>query len=659
MENKFWKWSNGVESTDSKLILEGTISSEDWWGDGLDVTPQAFREELAKHSGELIVSINSTGGDVFAGVAIYNALVEYSGNVTVEVNGLAASIASVISMAGDKIVMLPGSSMMIHKPWTLGIGNADELEKVVKTLNSIESSLIPIYTARTGQSEERIKEMLADETWLNPQEAVELGFADELVEAKKKVGFSDSIKNALNGQFAFSMSATKEAMAKVVERLKAEEVEETDVTDATETADETPNGESEVETADVEAETETETTEVEAETTKVETNNSAEETKEMEKEELQTQEAQAQAQVLEPKAQATTEAPKATVTFENYIQSPKAVEDFAQVLAANPGEANEESVARVKAAWKEVTITNGLAGGSADYFVLPAPLVTKIEDAVKASGIYNALNHTGLDVARVDWDKTDAETDTSRAGGHKKGVNKEEQILDFDNRVIRAQYIYKYLTLNKEDVRQQRSTGALTNFVMTELPTRVIREIERAVVIGDGRSNGSNRKIREDAAQGGFTPILNDAIAGNAFATVYTPGVGETKSVALVKAIDEIEVEGDVYLIAKKGYLTDVRLEFIANGTSPIPPSKATTSEALGLAGIFEPKWFNDTTSPDFDAILVVLSAYKTVGDAGIESFTNFILKENKHEYLSEIYKGGALASAGVAAVAIGEDESS
>ena len=228
MSNKqFWKWSNGVESTDSKLILEGVVSSEDWWGDGLDVTPQAFRDELAKRSGDLVVSINSPGGDVFAGVSIYNTLANYDkGTVTVEVNGLAASIASVIAMAGDKIVMLPGSSMMIHKPWSMGIGNADELKKVAETLNSIEESLVPIYTSRTGLSDERIKEMLADETWMTPQEPVDLGFADEYIEAKNKVGFCDSIKNALNGQFAFSMSATKEAMEKIVDKLKAEATEE-------------------------------------------------------------------------------------------------------------------------------------------------------------------------------------------------------------------------------------------------------------------------------------------------------------------------------------------------------------------------------------------------------------------------------------------------
>ncbi len=652
--DKFWKWVKDEAGNESELLLEGVIASSSWWGD--EVTPKAFKKELKQHTGDITVRINSPGGDVFAGVSIYNALVEHDGKVTVKVEALAASAASFVAMAGEDIIMLPGSMMMIHNPWTFAMGNKDELSKVVEMLEKTGDSIASIYVARTGKSEEEISELLAAETWMTAQEAVDLGFATEAQEPKKPT-VSDSIKNALSFASTVRNAVMQPAMS-IKEKTDALKVEEINVSNTTKepvkAAAEEPKT-----TDEPKAETPTEVEKTE--TTEV-TDEVVEEDKSVkDKETIMTeQEKVAVAQVIEPKNQAepTNAAPKAN--FENYIKSTQAVEDFANVLAAHPGDANEESVARVRAAWKDIAIKNGLAPDSADYFVLPAPLVTKIEDAVKASGIYNALNHTGLDVARVDWDDTDAEADTSRAGGHKKGVDKEEQILDFDNRVIRAQYIYKYLTLNKEDVRQQRSTGALITFVMNELPTRVVREIERAVVIGDGRSPSSNRKIREDASQGGFTPILTDALSpSNTFAVIYTPAPGETKSVSLVKATDEIEVEGDVYLIAKKGYLTDIRLEFIANGTSPIPPSRATTSEALGLEGVFEPKWFNDTTSPDVDAVLVVLSSYKTVGDASIESFTNFVLKENKHEYLSEIYKGGALAGAGVSAVAIATEATS
>ena len=108
LKTKFWKWSNSVQNADSELILEGPISQESWWGD--EVTPQEFRDDLAQHKGDLVVILNSPGGDVFAGLSIYNALREFEGNVTVRVDGLAASIASVVAMAADKVIMSPGRS---------------------------------------------------------------------------------------------------------------------------------------------------------------------------------------------------------------------------------------------------------------------------------------------------------------------------------------------------------------------------------------------------------------------------------------------------------------------------------------------------------------------------------------------------------------------
>lgn len=636
MPKQFYRFVTN-EAGSSELYLEGVIASESWYDD--EVSPKQFRDELDKVSGAITVRINSPGGDVFAGMQIYNMLKDRNGDVTVIVDALAASAASFIAMAGDKIIMNTGSMMMVHKASTIAWGNEDEMQQVIEMLRKTDDSIISVYAARTGKSKEEIKQLLADETWMTAEEAVEMGFADEATAGKTSL--SDSVKNALS----FTKEVQNAAMQPVMSLTKKLKNETEEVAEVEEIEVE----ETETEEAEVTEVEETETVEdVVVEDTETEIKDSTE------KEQTQMSEIQdaATTQVIEPAAQApVATAPKKS--FKDYIKSPKAVEDFANVLAANPGNQDSESVAKVKAAWKEIVVKNGLDPDSANYFVLPTPLVTKIEDAVKASGIYNALNHTGLDVARVDWDATDPDADTSRAGGHTKGDTKQEQILDFQNRIIRAQYIYKYLTLNKEDVRQQRSTGALINFVMNELPTRVIREIERAVVIGDGRLVSDDRKIREDATNGGFTPILVDAEANNSFAVEYTPEAGETKSVSLVKAIDNIEVEGDVYLIAKKGYLTDIRLEFIANGVAVIPPSKETVAASLNLAGVFEPKWFNDTTSPDHDAILVVLGAYKTVGDASVESFTNFVLKENKYEYLAEIFKGGALASAGVAAVAI------
>lgn len=611
--SKFWKWAKDEINTDtSELILDGVIASESWWDD--EVTPKMFRDELSKHSGAITVRINSPGGDVWAGVSIYNALLEHQGNVTVKIDGIAASIASLIAMAGDDIVMLPGSMMMVHQPWTIAMGNSDEIAQVVEMLEKTCESMIPIYAARTGQSEEKVLELLKAETWMTAEDAVALGFATEAVQAKTSV--SDSIKNAL----AYASNVQSAVMQPVMsmqtraKAVKAEEVKEAETTSTTTTED--------VEVVETPAETPTETDEVVA-TPVPETN------KPTEKEivAMTDQEKIAASQVLEPKDQANpTAAPAAT----NYLKTKASIEDFAEVLRANAG----KSFSDVKDAWKEVMVKNGLT--DADYFRLPEPLVTNIEDAVKTSGIYNLLNHTGLDVFKVVWDDTDAETDTSRAGGHKKGDTKDEQVLDFENRVIRAQYIYKYLVLDKETIRENKSTGALVRFVMQELPTRVIREIERAVVIGDGRATNNKRHIAS------FASIKSDVVANNTFASTYTPAADETRYESIVKALDMLEAEGPVYLISKKGFTTDLKLQTNSNGGYIFAPG-ADVASAMGFAGEFKPTWFNDTTDTAFDAYLVVLGEYKTVGDASVESFTNFKLETNEHEYLQEIYKGGAL----------------
>lgn len=335
MSKKFWKWNNSVESADSELVIEGVISSESWWGD--EATPAALREELAKHKGDLTVSLNSGGGDVFAGVSMYNALKNFDGNVTIRVDGLAASIASIIAMAGDKIIMSPGSMMMIHKPWTMAVGDANELDKVSEVLNDIEGSLLPIYTARTGKSDEEIRELLNAETWMTAEEAVAEGFADELIEAKKS-SYSDAIKNLVSGQFAYSMSATQESMNSLIEKIKAseeQEEEETDVTDSTETADEGAAATEDATTEDVEETDEETETESESEAEVEETNESDEEKKEMGDENTQTQadaklEAQINAAVegivakalpAQPKAEKKVNETEVRVNFVNQIGS--------------------------------------------------------------------------------------------------------------------------------------------------------------------------------------------------------------------------------------------------------------------------------------------------------------------------------------------------
>jgi len=137
--NKFWRWvknktptnsTAGMESGGRTLFLDGPIEDEQWWGD--EVTPKAFRDELFSQGGDVTVWINSPGGSVFAADQIYNMLRDYHGHVTIKIDAIAASAASVIAMAGDTILMSPVATMMIHNPATIAVGNRTDLEKAIQ-----------------------------------------------------------------------------------------------------------------------------------------------------------------------------------------------------------------------------------------------------------------------------------------------------------------------------------------------------------------------------------------------------------------------------------------------------------------------------------------------------------------------------------------------
>lgn len=628
---KFWKWSNSVLSNNQELILDGPIASDTWWGD--EVTPDLFREELKQHAGDLTVVINSPGGDVFAGLAIYNALVNHNGNVTVRVDGLAASIASVIAMAGDKIIMSPGSMIMIHRPSVYAAGTVDDMEKAKDVLMKIEEGITPIYAKRTGLSDEKIAELLEAETWMLADKAVELGFADEVSEAPEKQKQDDGIQNAMGMNFAFSMSAVKQADAKpmqsLVEQIKAKA--EAEAAKAAEPAEETTT-ESETKTDEAaapEAAPEAEPTdEAEQSEPKESTNNNPEEDTEMDPKDI------AKMQIKEPADPAAVD--KGTVV--NYLDTPKALEDFADVLVAQAG----AGAAAVREAWMDKLEANGvqMAVTGADK-LFPAPVVEAVESAFKAGGpIWNLVDKTGLDAYNTAWD-----TNTDGALGHQAGKDKKEATIAIENRVLEGQYIYKYLTLDKETIRKNKSTGSLLRYVLQELPKRIIASIERAIVIGDGLVDTSDDKIKS------FVSVKADAKAGNVFAKTYTPKTGESRRTAILNARDLIEAEGDVYIIAKRGYLTALKDERGTDKHMLYTPG-VNILEDLELAGKFTPQWFNDINDADNDAYLVVFDKYKVVGDQSIESYTNFALKQNKHEYLQEIFAGGGLSGI-AAAVAI------
>lgn len=190
-----YRFKDEAEAVSVQIYDE--ISSDDWWGDV--VSSKMINDKIAEANGKpLNIYINSYGGEVFEGFAIYNSLKNYSGYKTVYVDGIAASIASVIAMAGNKIYMNKASMLMIHNASGIAYGNAEEMKKVVNALEQINEVIRGVYKDRTSLSDEELKNLMDSETYFTPQEAVDYGFADEIVD--KEVN-EESTKEALDNLY--------------------------------------------------------------------------------------------------------------------------------------------------------------------------------------------------------------------------------------------------------------------------------------------------------------------------------------------------------------------------------------------------------------------------------------------------------------------------
>ena len=187
---------------DVELRIEGDIVSSGmaWlykWFEEPYAAPNEFRDELKKHDGKNItIWINSNGGDVIAGCAIYTALFEFKGIKTVKIDGIAASIASVIAMAGDKILMSPTSILMGHNPWSYAIGDVHELETEIRALTACKEIIINAYEKKTKLSRDKISAMMDEDFWLDPKQAIEYGFADGMLYEDEE---QRDFKNIING----------------------------------------------------------------------------------------------------------------------------------------------------------------------------------------------------------------------------------------------------------------------------------------------------------------------------------------------------------------------------------------------------------------------------------------------------------------------------
>lgn len=218
---KFWNWTNQAptetEPEQRILTLNGTIAEESWFDD--DITPQLFREELNAGSGDITVWINSPGGDCVAAAQIYNMLMDYRGSVTVKIDGIAASAASVIAMAGTKVLVSPVSMLMIHNPATMAMGDAAEMQKAIAMLDEVKESIINAYEIKTGMSRAKLSHLMDAETWMDAHTAVDLGFADEIMTRPEVTG----AENHAAGPMLFSRAAvTNHLMDKLAAKCRIE-----------------------------------------------------------------------------------------------------------------------------------------------------------------------------------------------------------------------------------------------------------------------------------------------------------------------------------------------------------------------------------------------------------------------------------------------------
>lgn len=285
--------------------------------------------------------------------------------------------------------------------------------------------------------------------------------------------------------------------------------------------------------------------------------------------------------------------------------------------------------------------------------LIPTEAISVIEDALntRGSGLWPLFNKTGLDTLTIGANSTDLSTDAGRAHGYAPsayGTNKKEETITLIKRALSAEYTYKYIRLNKGDVRKTQRPGALVKYVLSELPNRIIQTIEKQAVLGSF-----------DADMSHFRSILTDSKdsdsewAGNKFAKTQQHAADGVLLYDFVRAAAKVKASGAKVLVTKSETVAELLLSLDANGRSLLPLGNAGLAGVLGVSQIITPEWWYDT---DDDAALGVIftpSNYDVVGDTSIEAFTNFALQTNTNEYLQELYAGGGLAKENSAAVIV------
>lgn len=330
-------------------------------------------------------------------------------------------------------------------------------------------------------------------------------------------------------------------------------------------------------------------------------------------------------------------------TRETWLDSPDAMAAFERTLVDN----DNKGVEAFHKEWAD-TVSRNMAGtasfgvGKADVDkFIPTEAITTISDALntRGSGLWNLFRKTGMDRLTIGGNILGL-TEATRAHGYpvaSYGTKKKEQTPSFVKRELTADYTYKYITLNKGDIRRTQKPGALLRYILSELPNYIVQTIERQVVLGGYEDMAHFRAITTDAAD------KASEWAGEKFARSYTLGE-ETPLMGFVKASHMVRAQGNKVLVCNADTVADLLMSADANGNSFIAlGGDDTLARALGVSQIITPEWW--TAEDDKKVAGVVLSAshYALVGDTSVESFTNFALQTNTNEYLQEIYAGGGL----------------
>lgn len=328
---------------------------------------------------------------------------------------------------------------------------------------------------------------------------------------------------------------------------------------------------------------------------------------------------------------------------ETWLDSPDAMAAFEHTLINN----DNKGVEAFHKEWADTVSRNmadtasfGVPKTDVDKFI-PTEAITTISDALntRGSGLWNLFRKTGMDRLTIGGNILGL-TEETRAHGYPValyGTKKKEQAPSFVKRELTADYTYKYITLNKGDIRRTQKPGALLRYILSELPNYIVQTIERQVVLGGYEDMAHFRAITTDAAD------KVSEWAGNKFALSYTL-TEDTPLMGFVKASHMVRAQGNKVLVCNADTVADLLMSANANGNTYIAlGGDDTLARALGVSQIITPEWWTAEDDTKVAGVVMSASHYALVGDTSVESFTNFALQTNTNEYLQEIYAGGGL----------------